>query len=108
DSVEQLETMRTRLQAHDIEVLGVTDHHVFKSIYFFDPNGIRLELSADIASAEQMERESHEARARLDAWTARKAQWRLDRKNGLAESALKPQQNDRPEVGPRAGSSQPN
>lgn len=108
DSIEQLETMRTRLQAHNIEVLGVTDHHVFKSIYFFDPNGIRLELSADVASAEQMERESHEARARLDAWTARKAQWRQNRKNGQTTGALKPQQNDRPEVGARSGSSQPN
>lgn len=101
-SVAELEAMQARLQAHGIEVLGVTDHHVFKSIYFFDPNGVRLELSADVASAVQMERESHEARARLDAWTARKAQWRQDRANGLDAGALKPQQNDRPEVAARA------
>jgi glyoxylase I family protein len=105
-SVDDLAAMRTRLQAHGIEVLGVTDHHVFKSIYFFDPNGVRLELSADVASAEQMERESHEARARLDAWTARKAQWRQDRSNGQAPHTLKPQHNDRPEVAGRATSSQ--
>ncbi|MCB2006597.1 MAG: VOC family protein, partial [Rhodoferax sp.] len=105
-SVSDLEAMRARLQAHGVEVLGVTDHHVFKSIYFFDPNGVRLELSADVASAEQMERESHEARARLDAWTARKAQWRQDRAQGLAAGALKPQQNDRPEVAARAVSPQ--
>ena len=103
-SIADLEAMRARLQAHGVEVLGVTDHHVFKSIYFFDPNGIRLELSVDVASAEQMERESHEARARLDAWTARKAQWRQDRQKGLAPGAVKPQQNDRPEVGERATS----
>ena len=65
-------------------------------------NGVRLELSADVASAEQLERESHEARARLDAWTARKAQWRQDRAKGLATGSLKPQQNDRPEVAARA------
>lgn len=106
DSVEQLEAMRARLQAHGVEVLGVTDHHVFKSIYFFDPNGVRLELSADVASAEQMERESHDARARLDAWTARKAQWRQDREKGQPRSALKPQQNDRPEVAAWAASPQ--
>jgi len=106
DSVEQLEAMRARLQAHGVEVLGVTDHHVFKSIYFFDPNGVRLELSADVASAEQMERESHDARARLDAWTARKAQWRQDREKGQPRGALKPQQNDRPEVAARAASPQ--
>ena len=29
-----------------MEVLGVTDHEgIWKSIYFFDPNGIRLELT---------------------------------------------------------------
>jgi glyoxylase I family protein len=101
DSVEQLETMRARLQAHGIDVIGVTDHHIFKSIYFFDPNGVRLELSADVASAAQMAHESFNARARLDAWTARKAQWRLEREQGLATGALKPQQNDRPEVSAR-------
>jgi hypothetical protein len=37
-----------------VEVLGVTDHHIFKSIYFFDPNGIRLELTAQLADAVQM------------------------------------------------------
>jgi len=102
ESVAQLEAMRARLQAHGVEVLGVTDHHVFKSIYFFDPNGVRLELSADVASAQQMEQESQGARARLDAWTARKAQWRQDRANGSDTGALKPQHNDRPEVSARA------
>lgn len=106
DSTAELESMRARLQAHGVDVIGVTDHHVFKSIYFFDPNGIRLELSADVASAAQMEQESHGARARLDAWTARKAQWRQDRANGLTTAALKPQQNDRPEFNARAAASQ--
>jgi glyoxylase I family protein len=45
----ELEAMKARLQAHGVEVLGVTDHHIFKSIYFFDPNGVRLELSAQVA-----------------------------------------------------------
>ena len=83
DSVADLEAMRTRLQAHGVEVIGVTDHHIFKSIYFFDPNG------------------------RLDAWTARKAQWRQDRASGKTSAALKPQQNDRPEVSARAARTAP-
>jgi hypothetical protein len=45
---------------------------------------------------------ARDAHARLDAWTARKAQWRQDRANGQASGALKPQQNDRPEVSARA------
>ena len=42
---------RRRLQADGIEVVGPTDHTLFKSIYFFDPNGHRLELAANTATA---------------------------------------------------------
>ena len=97
DSVQALEDMKTRLQAHGVEVLGVTDHHIFHSIYFFDPNGVRLELTAQLADELQMMKESKTAHARLAEWTARKAQWRRDRAEGKAVEALKPQQNDRPE-----------
>lgn len=51
-SVEELETTKTRLEAAGIEVVGPTDHTIFKSIYFFDPNGHRLELAADTATPE--------------------------------------------------------
>ena len=99
NSIAELEQMKSRLLGHGIEVVGVTDHHVFKSIYFFDPNGIRLELSAQVADEFQMLQESRSAHARLNAWTARKAQWRQDRAQGLGPVTLKPQQNDRPEAG---------
>ena len=36
---------KAHLEAQGVEVLGVTDHGAFHSIYFFDPNGHRLELS---------------------------------------------------------------
>ncbi len=44
DRRELLE-FRTHLEKNGVEVLGVTDHGVFHSIYFFDPNGHRLELA---------------------------------------------------------------
>ena len=100
NTVEELENTKVRLQAHGIEVLGVTDHHIFKSIYFFDPNGIRLELSAQLADAVQMAKESTTAHARLAEWTERKQQWRRERAEGKAAQALKPQSNDRPELAP--------
>ncbi len=94
-----LTAMKTRLEAHGIDVIGVTDHHVFKSIYFFDPNGVRLELSYQIASAQAMQKESTFARQRLNEWTARKNQWRAERvANPSSADKLKPQQNDRPEL----------
>lgn len=97
DTVAQLEQIKARLEAHDIEVLGVIDHHIFKSVYFFDPNGIRLELSVQLASEMQMLDESKAAHARLAEWNARKVQWRIDRAAGQGPAVLKPQSNDRPE-----------
>ncbi|MDP2066485.1 MAG: VOC family protein [Burkholderiaceae bacterium] len=97
DSMQALKDMKARLEAHGIEVLGITDHHIFHSIYFFDPNGVRLELTSQLADEFQMLQESKTAHARLNDWTARKAQWRADRAAGKAAGALKPQQNDRPE-----------
>ena len=97
NSVQDLLDMKARLEAAGVEVLGVTDHHIFKSIYFFDPNGVRMELTAQLADEFQMLQESKTAHARLDEWTARKAQWRKDRAEGKTVDALKPQTNDRPE-----------
>lgn len=104
NTAQELEDTKTRLQAHGVQVLGVTDHHIFKSIYFFDPNGIRLELSAQLADTAQMQRESTTAHARLAEWTARKEQWRKERAGGHASAPLKPQVNDRPEFVPTTGS----
>ena len=42
--------------AAGIPVVGLTDHTIFKSIYFFDPNGHRLELAANTATPEMMKR----------------------------------------------------
>jgi glyoxylase I family protein len=101
NTVQELKDMKARLEAAGVEVLGVTDHHIFKSIYFFDPNGIRLELTAQLADEFQMLQESKTAHARLADWSARKAAWRKERDAALAAGqpapTLKPQRNDRPE-----------
>lgn len=36
---------KAHLESRGVEVLGPTDHGMFHSIYFFDPNGHRLELA---------------------------------------------------------------
>jgi len=36
---------REHLEGNGVEVLGVTDHGAFHSIYFFDPSGHRIELA---------------------------------------------------------------
>jgi catechol 2,3-dioxygenase-like lactoylglutathione lyase family enzyme len=72
-SEEELRAAKGRLEADGVEVLGVTDHHIIKSIYFFDPNGIRLELTTRIASEEEMQAAEKEAHPALAAWTQEKA-----------------------------------
>jgi hypothetical protein len=52
--------------------VGITDHHIIESIYFFDPNGIRLELTVPTASAETTARHEQEAHAAVEAWTKEK------------------------------------
>lgn len=56
DSVDTLLAAKQRLEAAGIEVVGVTDHTIFQSIYFHDPNGHRIELAADTATPEMLQR----------------------------------------------------
>lgn len=49
---ETLIAFKEHLEKNGVEVLGVTDHAIFHSIYFFDPNGHRVELAADTATPE--------------------------------------------------------
>ena len=44
---ETLMRRKQHLESMGIEVLGPVDHTICKSIYFFDPNGHRLELAVD-------------------------------------------------------------
>ena len=72
DSVEVLAEKKARLEDHGISVLGPVDHGFIQSIYFFDPNGHRLELAARTHDAAELEGFAASARAEVDAWSARK------------------------------------
>jgi catechol 2,3-dioxygenase-like lactoylglutathione lyase family enzyme len=48
DSVEELFAFKDRLEAAGVEVHGAVDHGFIWSIYFYDPNGIPLELSWEL------------------------------------------------------------
>ena len=47
DSEAVLREKKAKLEAAGIDVVGITEHGIFKSIYFFDPNGHRLELACN-------------------------------------------------------------
>jgi catechol 2,3-dioxygenase-like lactoylglutathione lyase family enzyme len=65
---------KARLEAAGVEVLGVTDHHIIESIYFFDPNGVRLELTVRAIEDAELRRLSLDVRSQLAAWTTEKQQ----------------------------------
>jgi catechol 2,3-dioxygenase-like lactoylglutathione lyase family enzyme len=46
ESVDTLMEGKRRLESKGVEVLGPVDHGFLRSIYFFDPSGHRLELTA--------------------------------------------------------------
>ena len=52
DSMETLLAAKAKLEANGVEVLGPTNHTIFKSIYFFDPTGHRLELATNTGTPE--------------------------------------------------------
>ena len=70
-SLAELQAAQQRLQAAGVEVIGPTDHHSIRSIYFFDPNGLRLELTVPTVDEAEMQRLATHAHADLAAWTAR-------------------------------------
>jgi catechol 2,3-dioxygenase-like lactoylglutathione lyase family enzyme len=72
DGVATLEAAKARLQAAGIEVVGITDHTIFKSIYFFDPNGHRVELAADVGTPEMYRRLDEAKWPMLEEWSRTK------------------------------------
>ncbi len=63
---------RTQIESQGIDVIGPTNHGIFQSIYFFDPNGHRLELVANTQTQEQIEELKRVAPAMLEEWSATK------------------------------------
>ncbi|HEY4371223.1 MAG TPA: VOC family protein [Burkholderiales bacterium] len=67
-----LEAAKAKLEAAGVEVLGITDHHFINSIYFFDPNGIRLELAIRLDPPQYMQEKRQAAHQEIAAWTEEK------------------------------------
>ena len=68
EDYEALEAAKKHVESEGINVLGPTNHGIFQSIYFFDPNGHRLELVANTRTDEQVEELQRVAPAMLEEW----------------------------------------
>jgi catechol 2,3-dioxygenase-like lactoylglutathione lyase family enzyme len=68
-----LEPMMAKGKAAGLETRGVSDHHFIHSIYFRDPNGYVVELTAKQKNhADETNPRKNGARAKLDQWQATK------------------------------------
>ncbi len=63
---------KAHIESLGVDVLGPTWHGVFKSIYFFDPNGHRIELACNIGTPEQYEELKRVAPLMLEEWSRTK------------------------------------
>ena len=64
-----LEQSKARLEAAGISVLGITDHTIFRSIYFFDPNGHRLELAVNTGTPQMYQKLDQVKWDMLEEWS---------------------------------------
>jgi len=72
DDEDILMRKKQEIEAHGVEVIGPTDHTICKSIYFFDPNGHRLELLVDTTTPEMVKKLADVAAPMLADWNKTK------------------------------------
>ena len=69
---ESLLGAMAELKGKGLDVLGITDHAIIESIYFFDPNGHRIELTTVTGTQEQMKTLKNISQEMLEEWSRTK------------------------------------
>ncbi|NIV18721.1 MAG: VOC family protein [Woeseiaceae bacterium] len=72
EDYDALLAAKEQVVAEGIDVIGPVNHGIFQSIYFFDPNGHRLELVANTQTQEQLDELERVAPAMLEEWSQTK------------------------------------
>ncbi len=73
--VKDMETLlaaKEKLEGLGLSVLGPVNHELFRSIYFHDPSGHRLELAADTATPAMLKELRDVAPAMIEEWSRTK------------------------------------
>lgn len=74
-NVSDMDTLlayKQRLVDDGVKVIGPTDHKMCQSIYFFDPNGHRMELTVDTTTPELVSELDRRAVPMLEEWSKTK------------------------------------
>lgn len=69
EDMDALLAAKEAVESEGLEVIGPTNHGIFHSIYFRDPNGHRLELVANTCTEEEMNELHRVAPAMLEEWS---------------------------------------
>ena len=69
---DALDAARDHISAQGIDVLGPVNHGIFRSIYFFDPNGHRIELATNTCTKDQLKQLRAVAPAMIKEWSVTK------------------------------------
>jgi len=72
DYLDTLAAMQERLENAGLDVLGPVNHGIFRSIYFHDPSGHRIELAANTRTGEEMAELHRVAPDMLEEWSRTK------------------------------------
>ncbi len=81
---EEVDAWAAHLRAKGVDFIGPVDHGIIYSLYFYDPNGVRLELTA--TTDDSWVHHHDQAMSDLAGWEAAK---RKDRAQGTGTQAVK-------------------
>jgi catechol 2,3-dioxygenase-like lactoylglutathione lyase family enzyme len=69
ENAAALDKAAQRLRDYGVDVIGPIDHHIFKSVYFHDPDGHRVELTFRTETPEAMQQLFEIKDEMLDEWS---------------------------------------
>ncbi|MEQ3696166.1 MAG: VOC family protein [Pseudomonadales bacterium] len=72
ETMDALLAAKEQAVAEGLNVIGPVNHTIFQSIYFFDPNGHRLEVAVNTATPEMMKRLKDVAQPMIEEWAETK------------------------------------
>jgi catechol 2,3-dioxygenase-like lactoylglutathione lyase family enzyme len=88
-SMASIEAYQARLVAHGVDCWGPLDHGFCRSLYFYDPNGINLEITCRTPRYDEILRHEAEVKDKaLAEWTARTREKKAQ-KLGLAAGSVR-------------------
>jgi catechol 2,3-dioxygenase-like lactoylglutathione lyase family enzyme len=85
-SKEEVDKWYKWLKENDVDIVGPTDHGIIYSIYFFDPNGVRLEITTPLDK--DWNNHTKDAKSDFALWVSTKEKAKTEGRN-VVEALIK-------------------